>query len=292
MRARLTAACALTLISSVGCAPFVSVYHKTGPRRVDVQKQKSKPGLDFEAQRDKGGVYVVAKRSSEVKLTRQVHYNASAQRYMSDGNPLVELVELVVAPFAFVFLPTWFYFGGNTDTADRKTEYHTYPPIAMLHPGMSAQSFSVETELSVEEEIFADPPTVRRYLVSLPAADLEVSYTLLDQQGQALSKGSAKTDVHGRIKLASATSEAIAVRIRAQGVETVAPILLAPGLDDSDLQEAAKKSSRVVREEADSEDTSEPSDAGAPPSAAEPGDAGSPSDAAGETQADSVQDGG
>ncbi len=216
----------LLAVSVVGCGgPTLSVYRRSSPRSIDVKKEASAPVVLFLARRTEAGVVIAAKRASEVKLTRQVHHNASAFHYVHDGNVFLEFLELVTSPAVVVFPAFWEPLYSGDDGPDRKTEYHVSMPVAAINPRQSMRNFDIEQELIADVDLFIDPPTVRKYVVRLPIEGLTVSFRLLDEGGQAVGTGRIVTDIHGRILVLDPTGLAVAAEVEADGKKTIIPVL-------------------------------------------------------------------
>ncbi len=210
-------------VASVACGPTVSIYNRTSPRRVEVSKQTANAAMRYRAARTAdGAVELVAKRSSDVRLTRVVHYNATRIDYDNTYNPFLELVEMVIG-IEMLVMPTVFWdnlnFGRETDS--RKVVWHSRWMFAMANPLRGGMFLHTSVHPSVPENVFKAQPVVREYVVRLPAASFEVSYRALDDGGAEVARGAVTTNLYGRASIAAVPPTAIALELSAAGETAV-----------------------------------------------------------------------
>jgi len=86
-----------------GCSPSVTIYHRTGPRSVAVEKRASPPQPFVLAVRDESGrIAIRIKQSSQMSIRRTVHYNAYAVKYDHSGSVWNEIAEIAADPLATI----------------------------------------------------------------------------------------------------------------------------------------------------------------------------------------------
>ena len=222
-------ALALAGLAALGCSETLIVYHRTGPRRVEVQKRASPTSLLASAVHGApGAVEVHVKRSSRVTLRRVLHYNATALVYGHSGNFLNEMGETFLGVMMLSMAGAFWDVGDRLDgpdTSTRKTVRKRRFFLALLDPTTSVFTNNMRTEPVVKEDVFQDPPVVREYEVRLPAAKTAIEYRVLDEGANELARGSATTDLHGEVVVEGLPDRAIAVEVTADRQTVVAPIL-------------------------------------------------------------------
>jgi hypothetical protein len=215
---------ALALVVLAACGPTLTIHERAAPRRVDVKKQATEPRVELTA-RSLGGdsIELVAKRTSEIKLTRVVHYAATTIK-RKRSNPLLELIEIPVGLFLLIGGP------GAWETPYRIPETRTTKPytqanwiVGFLSPGQTLLSYRTEIDASSEAEVFADDPVVRQFQVRLPAPGLPGPYRVLDEAERPIASGNATTDAFGRVTIEKVPG-AIAVEVWQAGQPVVLAI--------------------------------------------------------------------
>ena len=215
---------ALAFVALAACGPTLIVHERAAPRRVEVAKQASEPRLELVA-RALGGdsIELVAKRTSEIKLTRVVHYGATTIK-RKRGTPLLELLEIPIGLVLLIGGP------GAWETPYAIAETRTTKPsnqrnwiVAFLSPGQTLLSYRTEIDASSEVEVFADDPVVRQFQVRLPAPGVAVPYRVLDEAERPIASGNATTDAFGRVTIEKVPG-AIAVEVWQAGQPLVLAI--------------------------------------------------------------------
>jgi hypothetical protein len=207
-----------------GCGPWMSIYHRGSPRRIDVEKAPSQPVLRWRAVRTATGVELVGKRERDVRVRRTVHYAATRFDWVSNRNPLLELLELPIGVIALAVVPEAALFmtsGFGPDTESRKIVLHDSQLVAAANPfqrGLVGMRGRVSRS---DADVFVDPPRVRSYIVRLPAPRLAVRYRALDEGEQEVAAGAVTLDGLGRVQLEAVPETAIALELTAEGTTAV-----------------------------------------------------------------------
>jgi len=226
MRLVATALCSLAL----GCAsrgPTLTVYHRTSPRRIEVDKRSTRSSLfALATHRDSRRVDVHVKRESRVSLRRVLHYNAEALIYDPSEHALLEIVEMVMGLFVLLEPGLWGIPArlDGRDTSTRKLVRHRSALLALLDPTTSVLANNIREVPVVSDPIFSDPPVVREYQIRVPAAGLTVAFRVMDETRRELAWGSRITDAYGELQIAGPLDHGVAVELTAEGVVIVVPI--------------------------------------------------------------------
>lgn len=215
----------LAVLALAACGPTATIYQRTSPVRVTVAKQASPAELVFAARFvAPGTVELVSKHARDVRLTRTVHYNSIATE-LRRPNLLYELV--MDLPLGLVGLLAgpglWETPNLIAETPVTKYVVHTNYVLAALNPFQGGVTYSARINPNPNVEIFADPPVLREFRMSLPAPAVTLAYRALDDQEQVIATGNVKTDELGRVKIAGVTG-AIALEITTGRTVMVLPI--------------------------------------------------------------------
>jgi len=226
MRLVATALCSLVL----GCAPggpTLTVYHRTSPRRVEVDKRSSPSSLFALAlRRDLDRVEVHLKRESRVALRRVLHYNAEALVYEPSENAAIEALEMWTGFLVLLDPGLWGIqarLDGN-DTSTRKLVRHHSALRALFDPTISALGNNIREVPLVNEPIFSDPPVVREYQIRVPAPGVTVAFRVMDETRRELARGSRTTDAYGEMEIVVPLAHAVVVELAADGVAIAVPV--------------------------------------------------------------------
>jgi hypothetical protein len=237
MNLGVTALCSLAL----GCAggPTVTVYHRTSPRRVEVEKVPSPSSLFALAiRRNPDRVDVHLKQESRVTLRRVLQYNAEALVYGPSGNVLFEILELFTGLLVLIDPGLWGFEAqlDGHDTATRKLVRHRSAILALLDPTTSAVANNVREVPLVTEPIFSDPPVVREYQIRVPAPGLTVAFRVMDEARRVLAEGTRTADAYGELQITGPLVRGVAVELKVAAVRAtiVVPIQQsrAPAMSD------------------------------------------------------------
>jgi len=211
-------------LALMACGPVFTIHTRNSPQRVAVTKQASSPELVFIARFvGSGAVELVAKHAYDVRVTRVVHYGSASFEF-GRANPLFELIEIPFGLVMLAFGPAWWE--SMTDiksTSTKKVEQHTNTLLAMLNPFQSGGSLYGRVSPDSNADVFADPPVVRAFRVSLPAPTLTISFRALDDDEQSIATGTVQTDAFGRATIANVTG-AIGLEVTIAGKTRVIPI--------------------------------------------------------------------
>lgn len=229
MKALVTIAACITALS---CGRTLTVYHRTSPRDVVVERDVSQPELFAFAMRRDASIDVHFKRERRVRLHRVMQYNALAVIYDHSHSVWVEASEMLLALLALATIPTIPAIGGlgsgieGTDTETRKVVRRRGWLAGLFDPTTSVIQNNIRTEPVVPEQIFSAPSTVRAYDIRVPVPDVKVAFRVLDDAGIALAAGQSTADSYGELRIDGAFERAVAVEIAvpAEGAVLVVPL--------------------------------------------------------------------
>ncbi len=211
-------------VMCLACGPTYSIHTRTSPTRVDVTKQASAPELELIARHvGTDAVELAAKRARDVRVTRVVRYGAASME-ATRGRLLLKLLEIPMGLFIPLLGPvSWETPVLMKDTRTTKLELHTNWILAMLNPFQSFSYVGIRLNPDANVEVFADPPVVREFHVSLPAPKLTIAFRAFDDREQPIASGTVVTDAFGRVMIPNLTT-AIAIELTVAGTTTLVPI--------------------------------------------------------------------
>ncbi len=196
-------------------------YRRGAPKRIDIERTPTEPVIIGKAVRTTGTeVRVRLLAFREVVLERTKHYAALELEGRATGNPILEPVEWLLAPF-LSFFPRNLGYDGRT--RDYRATWTMEPMILALSPAHSVFTARFTVKIA-DGEPFPSRTSYRRHNMYLPVYDQTVRYRVLDDARTELSAGTLTTDVHGTAIIPDVPARAVGIELTGAGVSIVLPV--------------------------------------------------------------------